>query len=64
MQPVNRSIAPPNIGDEGTVQLHPDTDGRARRRINASVVSAIVADHYLTILGLAFLCAAGAVAWG
>ena len=60
MQPVNRSIAPP---PETKVQLHPDSNGAERRRINASVVSAIIADHYLMILGLALLIAAGTVAW-
>lgn len=63
MQPVNRSIGAPNIGTEGKVQLHPDDDDTPRRRINASIVSAILADHYLAILGLAALCAAGTVAW-
>jgi hypothetical protein len=63
MQPVNRSIGTPSIGTESKVQLHPDVDGAPRRRINASVVSAIIADHLLLILGLAFLIAAGTVAW-
>jgi len=63
MQPVNRSIGAPSIGTEGKVQLHPDSDATARRRINASVVSAIVADHIMTILGLAIVIAAGTVAW-
>jgi uncharacterized protein involved in exopolysaccharide biosynthesis len=63
MQPVNRSIGTPNIGTESKVQAHPDHNGATRRRINASVVSAIVADHYLMILGLALLCAAATVAW-
>jgi hypothetical protein len=63
MQPVNRSIGAPNIGTEGKVQLHPESDATARRRINASVVSAIVADHIMVILGLAVVIAAGTVAW-
>ena len=58
MQPVNRSIGAPNIGTEGTVRFHPDVESPPRQRINASVVSAIVADHILAILGLAFLIAA------
>jgi hypothetical protein len=45
------------------VQFRPDFESPPRRRINASVVSAIVADHILAILGLAFLIAAGTVAW-
>jgi len=63
MQPVNRSIGAPNIGTEGKVQLHPESDATARRRINASVVSAIVADHIMAIIGLAIVIAAGTVAW-
>ena len=63
MQPVNRTVATPSIGGEGKVQLHPEGNGTPRRRINAPVVSAIVADHYLMIIGLAFLFAAGSVAW-
>jgi len=62
MQPVNRTIVAPNIS-ESAVQLHPDNAGTERRRINASVISAIIADHYLMIIGLAVLLAAGAVAW-
>jgi len=62
MQPVNRSIAAPNIGTEAAVQLHPDGDGAARRKIHTSVVMAIISDHYLAIVGLALLCATGAVA--
>jgi len=63
MQPVNRSIGAPNIGTEGKVQLHPESDATARRKINASVVSAIVADHIMAIIGLAIVIAAGTVAW-
>jgi hypothetical protein len=63
MQPVNRGVVAPNIGTEGAVQLHPDSDRVARRQINASVVSAIIADHALGILCVALLCAAATVAW-
>jgi uncharacterized protein involved in exopolysaccharide biosynthesis len=63
MQPANRSVVAPSIGPESAVQLHPDGDDTSRRKIRAPVVLAIVADHYLAILGIALLCAAATVAW-
>ena len=62
MQPVNRSIVAPPSGAEGAVALHPDGDVAGKRRINASVIFAIIADHYLGILGFGLLCAAAAIA--
>jgi uncharacterized protein involved in exopolysaccharide biosynthesis len=62
MQPVNRPIVSPNVPpDPATVQLHTDGEPPGRRRIRASAILAIIADHYLGILVFAFLCGALAV---
>ena len=62
MQPVNRSIVAPSVGTEGAMQLHPDGEGTPRRKIHASVIAAIVADHYVGIIGFGLLCAIASIA--
>jgi len=64
MQPVNRTIVNPSGAPEAPpVQLHSDGERPPRRRIRASVILAIITDHYLGILIFAFLCGASTVAW-
>ena len=62
MQPVNRPVVTPNVApDPAPVQLHADGERPGRRKIRASAILAIIADHYLSILLFAVLCGALAV---
>ena len=62
MQPVNRTIVGPNPNpDPAPVQLHSDGERAGRRKIRASAILAIIADHYLGIFLFAFVCGALAV---
>jgi hypothetical protein len=62
MQPVNRTIVGANGGSESApVQLHSDGERSNRRKIRASAILAIIADHYLGIVAFALICGATTV---